>query len=144
MHAFQWKLQLSRKTHMRLLDTHKPQIQKYIITWWIIVESHLQWTKAWMRLTDQILKSCSEKRCRPVPWSSTPIWMKRTNLMNSTVSHPRKLRMKMKRNNYLQTILMDKMDLVRALKIQMRMRKTIMIQSRNAWRLSRRNSKNKS
>ena len=64
--------------------------------------------------------------------------------MNSTVSHPRKLRMKMKRNNYLQTILMDKMDLVRALKIQMRMRKTIMIQSRNAWRLSRRNSKNKS
>jgi predicted nucleotidyltransferase len=52
--------------------------------------------------------------------------------------------MKMKRNNYLQTILMDKMDLVRALKIQMRMRKTIMIQSRNAWRLSRRNSKNKS
>ena len=70
--------------------------------------------------------------------------MKKTNLMNSTVSHPRKLRMKMKRNNYLQTILMDKMDLVRALKIQMRMRKTIMIQSRNAWRLSRRNSKNKS
>ena len=64
--------------------------------------------------------------------------------MNLTVSHPKKLKMKKRKNNYLQTILMDKTDLLRALKIQMKKMMTITIQNRSVWRLSRRNSKNKS